>query len=315
MTNKTYNVRDTFKLNVPEQMGIQGNATPCPFTPRIDMNYLFRKEFFRDYYAWHVGGVDDALMIFGPPGVGKTSFIKQFHAVLNLPMQYISGNKRTEPSHLIGQFQLINGDTIWVDGPLTMAMRLGQTFMLGEGDLVRPECNSVLHAVAEGYPLVLAANGGEVVQPEKGFRIVIDGNTNGQGDPLGAFGSQRQSMAFMDRFWVLEWDYMSKQDEVNVLKSTFKSFSVDILGKMVDVANDIRKLYMGVNDSADAIDITFSTRTILRWARLTQMFKDAPNPVGYALNIALLNRASPESAATIKGVVQRHFGDNENAAV
>ncbi|GAO73463.1 CbbQ/NirQ/NorQ C-terminal domain-containing protein [Comamonas sp. E6] len=78
---------------------------------------------------------------------------------------------------------------------------------------------------------------------------------------------------------------------------------------MVRLADDVRKLFMGSDGQGGQLAITFSTRTLVRWAKLSTKFKGAPNPLGYALDLALLNRATPEDATAITRLAKDIFGE------
>ena len=78
--------------------------------------------------------------------------------------------------------------------------------------------------------------------------------------------------------------------------------------RMVDVANRVRNLYCGESDDAGAIDITLSTRSLKRWAALFMMFSQVEKPEHYALQRAVTNRASRETAKAIHDVVDLVFG-------
>ena len=68
---------------------------------------------------------------------------------------------------------------------------------------------------------------------------------------------------------------------------------------MIDVANEVRRLFKGGGEKDTLIEITFSTRTLLRWAGLALAFRDAPRPLTHALDRALLYRAEPETREAV----------------
>jgi len=83
---------------------------------------------------------------------------------------------------------------------------------------------------------------------------------------------------------------------------------------MVSYANEVRKLFMGSDDTAsmmNRIEVTFSTRTLLRWADLTLRFQPLAQqgikPVSYALERSLSMKASRETRTTLEELVQRIF--------
>ncbi|MCV5276267.1 CbbQ/NirQ/NorQ C-terminal domain-containing protein, partial [Escherichia coli] len=85
---------------------------------------------------------------------------------------------------------------------------------------------------------------------------------------------------------------MAEQDERGVLERVVPRLPDNIRNGMVRIANEIRKLFMGENGDDGQISITMSTRTLVRWAKLTLQFRGAPNAIEYALQQSLLIRAS-----------------------
>ena len=83
----------------------------------------------------------------------------------------------------------------------------------------------------------------------------------------------------------------------------------EIVAKMIEVAGEVRRLFQGAGEAPAAVEVTFSTRTLVRWAYLTWQFRGAPQPLHHALQRALTHRAEPETAAAIHGIVQRLFGE------
>lgn len=80
--------------------------------------------------------------------------------------------------------------------------------------------------------------------------------------------------------------------------------------KMVKVAGDIRRLFIGGTDGGAELSITMSTRTLVRWAKLTLAFKGAPNAVEYALVRSLTARAELEQREAIHRIAADVFGDH-----
>ena len=144
------------------------------------------------------------------------------------------------------------------------------------------------------------------------FRFIVTANSNGASDDTGLYqGVMRQNIAFMDRFMVVEVGYPKAEVEVNLLQQKFPQIPADILGKMVDFANDVRKNFMGNSTSHDALEVTLSTRTLIRWAELTMAFqplsKQGISPVMYALDRALGFRASTTSRVALIEMTKRIF--------
>ena len=58
---------------------------------------------------------------------------------------------------LVGRFLLKGGDTVWVDGPLTRAVRTGAVFYLDEIVEARQDTTVVIHARIATAPRIVRA--------------------------------------------------------------------------------------------------------------------------------------------------------------
>ena len=314
MTTQRFSVRHTFDIDAPDGIEVLGKAQASAFTPALDTNYKFRKSVVSDVLAW-LQFSDEPLYITGPTGSGKSSLVCQVAARLNLSVQRVTAHSRLEAPELIGHHTLVDGDMMFVDGPLTTAMRYGQLFLLDEIDLLDPATAAGLNGILEGDPLVIPENGGELVKPADGFRFVATGNTAGGGDRNGMYqGTMRQNMAFMDRFWIMEVGYPEQSDEELILEKTAPGLPQVVRGPLVEIANTIREAFMGDGrGDAPPLDVTMSTRTLVRWAQMIAMFRGLSrqgiNPVSHALDRALAYKASPETREALHEIVQRHLGD------
>lgn len=317
MEKKEYGVAATFNVAIPASFKTKGYAAPGPFTPSIDKSYMFRNELLSDLLMWaDYGGKKEGLYLTGPTGSGKSSIICQVAARLNYPVQRVTGHGRMELAELIGHYTAIGGDLIWQDGPLTVAMRYGHWFLLDELDLIDPAVVAGLNTIAEGAPLVLAENSGEVVEPHEDFRFIATGNTAGSGDATGLYqGTLRQNLAFMDRFWVVEVGYPIPEQEEIILKKAVPKLPGDIRTSMIQIAGQIRNLFSG-QENGPQIEVTMSTRTLVRWAHMVLLYQSAQkvDPIYHALDRALGFRAEPATREALHEVVQRVIGNAKPAA-
>lgn len=312
INTKDFQVKGTFGIDVQEHIKIQGRADNSVFVPAVE-EYAFRKEDISLIGAWMRMGGHDGLYLTGPTGSGKTSLIKQFCARLNIPLQQVTAYDRLETPELIGHQTVINGDLMFQDGPLTTAMRHGHWFLLNEADLLDPGTAAGLNDILEGQPLTIPENGGEVVHPAEGFAFIATGNTNGGGDADGLYvGTTQQNLAFMDRFMLMQVDYMDETTERDILAKKVPEIPEDIRNTMVETANQIRKLFMGESNEQNAIEVTMSTRTLIRWAKLAYLSapkaNDGIDPIRYSLGPALGLRASETTREALEQMVQRMFG-------
>lgn len=312
-----HSIGKAFDLNIPEGVVTFGyEQNDHPLVPTRDDNYVFRKEFIRDVSAFLKSSEGDALYITGPTGSGKTSGLTQVAARLNWPVQEITANGRMEMSDLVGYHGLVSpkpGETPVMQfqyGPLPLAMKNGHILLINEIDYMDPAELGGLNDVLEGRPLVIAGNGGEVVKPHPMFRVVVTGNSVGSGDESGLYqGIVMQNLAAMDRYRFVEVSYPEPETEQAILARAAPTLHEAIRTRLVSVANDVRKLFEGNEDEGSQISVTMSTRTLVRWAKLSLTFRGAPNALKYALNQALLVRARPEEQEAILRIAEDTFGD------
>ena len=292
---------------------IKGYASPTVYTPKLDPAYMLH-DACRDLIVWFLNP-REPLYVFGPSGCGKTTCVKQVATRLNYPVFEITGHGRLEFSDLAGHLTVRKGNMNFEYGPLALAMRYGGLFLFNEIDLTAPDIAAGLHTVLDGSPLCVAENGGELIEPHPLFRFVATANTNGGGDETALYqGTQRQNLAFADRFVFCEIGYPKPEVEEQLLEQKFPALPESVRKTMVAFANEVRRLFMGessMESLSNALEITFSTRSLLRWADLTVKFqplaKQGIQPIAYALDRALAFRASRESRAMLHELIQRMF--------
>jgi len=299
-----YQVNRVFGVKAPDNVTIKGLApghSRQEFVPRGNAQHVFGS-LTGELHAWYAH-IKDPLMVVGPTGCGKSSTIVEMASRLNIPLHRVNGHARLEPGDLEGYKALSGGKTYQDYGPLAQAMTYGEWFMMDEIDRCDPTFTVWLNTILEGAPLVIAGNGGEVIRPKKGFRFIATANTNGDGgmSSNGSYGSaMRQDMAYMDRFMLVETDYLDPQVELNVVLNAFRVDS-SIAERMIKVANSTRKAFL-----AGEIDVTFSTRTLLRWVHLMMLFSAKPDSWMFSLNRALGFRTNETGRQLLKEYLTTH---------
>jgi cobaltochelatase CobS len=305
-------IRNTFNLEVPAEVMTAGfSDTTNPHIPKRNDNYVFRRETLRDILSFLDDPDGDGLYFAGHYGAGKTTLPYQVAARLCWPVQSYTGHSRMEFDDLVGTWKLVSGSMEFIYGPLSIAMREGYLFILNEVDRADPGQLAALHDVLEGHPLVIATNGGEVIHAHENFRFIVNGNSAGSGDSSGLYqGVNQLDIAFLDRFRMVEVDYPTEDVEMMILAQKTPELPEEIRRKMIRVANQIRRLFVGGDETATPLTVTMSTRTLCRWAKLSLTFRNAPNALSYALTQSLLAKAEPEQRIAIEQIAKDVFGSN-----
>lgn len=305
-----YPIGVTFGVQAPKGLMVEGFADDKnPYVPP-KKTYVFRKDQLRDVLAFLERPRGDGLYIVGHTGAGKSSVIRQIAARLNWPVQEVNCRRRLELTDLIGQFKLVNGSMQFLYGPASVAVRDGHILILNEVDFNEPGEIAGLNTVLDGAPLVIAENGGEVIAPHPKFRLVVTGNSTGHGDQSGLYqGVLQQNVGFLDRFRYMEAGYMEVDEEVSLLGNLVPELPEEIRKRMVKVANEVRRLFVGDDKNPGSISVTLSTRGVQRWAFLAMDFKSAPNAFEYSLERTVLLRAEPEERAAVLRIAKDVFGD------
>jgi len=312
MTNRDHamSIGTIFNLEVPQGIQTAGfSDTKNHHIPCKNDEYVFRRETLRDILSFLDDPDGDGMYFSGHYGAGKTTLPYQVAARLNWPVQSFTAHSRMEFDDLVGTWKLVNGTMQFLHGPLSVAMREGHLFIMNEIDRADPGQLAGLHDVLEGHPLVIATNGGEVIHAHPDFRFIANGNSVGSGDSTGLYqGVTQLDIAFMDRFRVIEVEYPTEDIEMAILEKKTPELPEEIRRNMIRVANHVRKLFIGGEETATPLTITMSTRALCRWAKLTLVFRNAPNALAYALNQSLLAKAEPEQRIAIEQIAKDVFG-------
>lgn len=303
-------ISDIFNIQAPPSITIEvRDDMTHPMIPRIDPDYLFRKELLSDILAWNRGAAgDDPLYLTGPTGSGKSSIITQIAARLGIPLYVVSCHERMEIPELFGRYVVREGSMVWQDGPFITGLKEsgGAWILLDEADTLDPGTFIGLNALLEGRSIIIPETGETIDPLSRGSRIVMAGNTAGNGDSTGLYQStKRQNLASMGRFMILEVGYADPTEEIMILEKAIPTLPSIIRDKMIGIANEVRKLFVG-----GELEVTMCTRTLVRWANLTTFYKAKPNidPITYALDRAIGFRAETTSRQALHELCQRFFG-------
>jgi nitric oxide reductase NorQ protein len=116
------------------------------------------------------------LLLKGPTGCGKTRFVSHMAARLKLPLFTVSCHDDLTAADLTGRYLLQGGETRWVDGPLTQAVRQGGICYLDEVVEARKDVTVVLHPLTDDRRLLPLERTGELLQAPDNFMLVVSYN-------------------------------------------------------------------------------------------------------------------------------------------
>ena len=212
------------------------------------------------------------VFITGLSGNGKTMMIEQVHADLKKELFRVNITIETDEDDLIGHYALIDGKTVWQDGPVVMAMERGATLLLDEVDLASNKI-MCLQPVLEGNPLLIKKEG-RIVRPKAGFTVMATANTKGKGSEDGRFiGTNILNEAFLERFPItVEQEYPSigvERKIINKLMFSLGCLDEEFSGKLVDWADLIRKTFYD-----GGCDEIIATRRLVHIVHAFSIFKD-----------------------------------------
>lgn len=310
-----YDLFQTFGLPGTEGKKVQGAELSLnPDIPSISPGYRFRRDKLRELVTFLAQPEGDALFIWGPSGSGKSSLVGEVCGRLNWPLVEVTCHQRLEPADLIGMYKLMSEAPgqppvmTFAYGPLALAMQYGFVLLINEWDYGDPGSLGVLNEVLQGKPLMIVETG-EVIYPHPMFRIVATGNSCGNGDESGLFaGILQQNAATMDRFRFSEIGYMPEDDEMDLVCNLFPKIPKPLVKRYVKAANAVRERYLAIGSpDKPALTVTMSTRTLLRWCRLSRDNREHPTAIRYALEMALLHRCRPSDRLAVEQIVSGIF--------
>ena len=222
------------------------------------------------------------VFITGLSGNGKTFSVEQACAQLGRELIRVNITIETDEDDLIGGFRLVNGETVWHNGPVIEALERGAILLLDEIDLASNKI-LCLQSVLEGNGLFLKKIG-RYVEPRDGFNIFATANTKGKGSDDGRFiGTNVLNEAFLERFPVtFEQSYPSPVTENRILEKIAATLGVndaDFCKRLVDWGDIIRKTFYD-----GGIEEIISTRRLVHIIRAYAIFNNKQKAIQVCIN-------------------------------
>ena len=153
------------------------------------------------------------LLIKGPTGCGKTRFIAHMAARLGRSLHTVSCHDDLTAADLTGRYLLKGGETVWMDGPLTRAVREGNICYLDEVVEARKDVTVVLHPLTDDRRILPLERTGEILHAPDTFMLVVSYNPGYQNILKSLKPSTRQ------RFISLSFDFPPPEIEAFIIAS------------------------------------------------------------------------------------------------
>ena len=233
------------------------------------------------------------LLLKGPTGCGKTRFVEHMAAKLGKPLYTVACHDDLSAAYLIGRYLLKGGETIWVDGPLTRAVREGGICYLDEVVEARKDVTVVLHPLSDTRRTLMIDRTGEELVAPKDFMLVASYNPGYQNVLKRLKPSTRQ------RFLSISFDFPRPELEVTVVASE-SGLDHARVAPLVRLAGHIRKL------SGMDLEEGVSTRLLIYAATLMA----AGVSVDQALEAAVIEPLSdePDVQQSLRDLVSTIYG-------
>jgi nitric oxide reductase NorQ protein len=233
------------------------------------------------------------LLIKGPTGCGKTRFVAHMAAKLGVPLYTVACHDDLTAGDLIGRHLIVDGQTVWSDGPLTRAVREGGICYLDEVVEARKDTTVVLHPLADDRRILPIDRTGEFLAAPASFMLVVSYNPGYQNFLKGMKPSTRQ------RFISLAFGFPPAEQEEAILVG---ETNIDAMTakRLVSIANAFRAL------RDHDLEEVASTRLLVYAAKL---IKDGCEPT-LACRTSLVETLTddPETAVALREVINATFG-------
>ncbi len=197
------------------------------------------------------------VLIKGPTGSGKSRFIEFMANKLNAECITISCHEETSATDLIGRFIIKGSETIWLDGPLTKAVKEGYFLYLDEIAEARPDVVVAIHSLTDHRRELYIDKIGLKIKAHKDFMLIASFNPGYQK------GFKELKPSTRQRFVSLSFHFPEAKIEQEILtKET--NIDPEVAKKIVAIGNKIRNLTeLGLTE-------TVSTRLLVNAAKLIQ---------------------------------------------
>ena len=232
------------------------------------------------------------VLLKGPTGCGKTRFVEHMAWRLGRPLVTVACHDDLTSADLVGRYLIVGNDTVWMDGPLTAAVRAGAICYLDELVEARKDSIVVIHPLADARRVLAVDKRGELVAAPDDFMLVVSYNPGYQSVLKEIKPSTRQ------RFVAMDFDYPQPEVEAGIVARE-GGVDIDTARRLVKLAELTRNL------KGAGIDEGASTRLLVHAA---QLIAAGLSPVA-ACSAAVARALSDDSelGATLDDLVRAVF--------
>lgn len=198
-----------------------------------------------------------AVLLKGPTGCGKTRFVSHMAWRLGLPVHTVSCHDDLTSSDLVGRYLIKGRETVWMDGPLTSAVRTGGICYLDEVVEARKDTTVIVHPLSDDRRILSVEKTGEELHAPDNFMLVISYNPGYQHILKDLKPSTRQ------RFISLEFDYPPEELEAEIVAKE-SGLDSDSAARLVQAGRRMRLLKDSGLDSVPGTRLLVHAATLMK---------------------------------------------------
>ena len=272
------------KWNLTIQEKLEQTYQAPPALPAVEQNLIPQKDDsfvkfgnFGDIKKIIESRVFYPTFITGLSGNGKTFSVEQACAQLGRELIRVNITIETDEDDLIGGFRLVNGETVWHNGPVIEALQRGAVLLLDEIDLASNKI-LCLQSILEGKGVFLKKS-------VDGLNLQVDSTSSPQQTLRVKVATTDDSLEltcsmklFLERFPVtFEQEYPTAAIETKILNKLCAD--ENFCKRLADWADIIRKTFYD-----GGIEEIISTRRLVHIIKAFNIFGDKAKAIQVCVN-------------------------------
>ena len=234
------------------------------------------------------------IILKGPTGCGKTRFIEHMAYSLELPLVTVSCHEDLTASDLIGRYLFKDDQTVWQDGPLTMAVRYGGICYLDEIVEARKDTTVIIHSLTDDRRILYLDKTGEVIRAHPNFMMILSYNPGYQSIIKDLKQSTKQ------RFASIMFSYPSVDVETEIIQAE-TGLPKEECFKLAEMGSKIRDL------KGFGLEEGVSSRLLVYVGQLIKEGLPAYEASKCAISMTITDEI--DVIESINDIVKLYFGD------